>query len=191
MPTPHTAPDATDPDPDPSLGFERLFPSLNSLLSTHEAAKRAGISLVYTTEELHSARDIGEKAEAELHSMRELMRRLTERSASYEEAFKVHDSAMAPIKRIPTELLERILLASLGIPNRGEEVLSLDVHLHYDKVTQTTGGVWALREVCHQWKVLVESSPRMWTSLYIDFGPPTLPSLDLVKTYLERSGTQP
>jgi hypothetical protein len=175
------------------LGFEKLFPSLHSLLSIHNTAKHDGTSLVYTDEELGSALDIGRKAEAELHSMRELIQKLTQQSASCEEALKFHSSATAPIRRIPTEILERILLATLGIPNNGESALSLDTHFEYGNVIQTDAGVWILRQVCRRWKILVDSSPRMWTCLHLEFGPfdSKLPSLGIVQAYLKRSSTLP
>jgi hypothetical protein len=187
MSTSSTAHDNTDL----ILGFEKLFPSLHSLLSIHNAAKRDGISLVYTDEELSSALVIGRKAEAEVHALRELIQKLAQQSASCEEALKAHSSAMAPMNRVPTEILERILLATLGIPNSGEDALSLDTQFEYSNAICTDAGVWALRKVCRRWRTLVDSSPRMWTCFHLEFNSIVCPSLDVVQAYLKRSGTLP
>jgi hypothetical protein len=66
------------------------------------------------------------------------------------------------------------MFAALGIPNREDEhlyrgglPLLIERHPAPYYATAKHAGPWLLRNVCYQWRTLVESSPRMWSHIFI------------------------
>jgi hypothetical protein len=108
---------------------------------------------------------------------------------------------MSLVSVLPTELLERIMFAALGIPDREDEHLCRGLPLlveHHPQhkahrapyyATKKHTGPWSLRNVCHQWRTLVESSPRMWSHIFIDDFHSR--HAETLKAFLAYSGSSP
>jgi hypothetical protein len=108
---------------------------------------------------------------------------------------------MSLVSVLPTELLERIMFAALGIPDRDDQHVyrglpllvqhhpHLKVHGAPYYATKKHTGPWSLRNVCHQWRTLVESSPRMWSHIFIDDFHSR--HAETLKAFLAYSGSSP
>jgi hypothetical protein len=101
----------------------------------------------------------------------------------------------SPISVLPADLPERIMFAALEIPNRGDErfyhgpPLLIECHPAPYYATSRHAGPWLFRNVCYQWRTLVESSPRMWSHIFIKDCHSNSRHTETLKTFISYSGS--
>ncbi|KAJ7473788.1 hypothetical protein B0H11DRAFT_1336314 [Mycena galericulata] len=92
--------------------------------------------------------------------------------------------ALAPIRRIPTEILQHIFLCYADL--LGDNPPCIDVK----------GGVWILGHICSYWRAVALSTPDLWTACAFSCYPHKRPrgccdAPSLVRTWFERAGRRP
>ncbi|KAF5381412.1 hypothetical protein D9757_009071 [Collybiopsis confluens] len=89
-------------------------------------------------------------------------------------------SLLSPVRKLPTELLEQIFSSACGY----------GLKLHRSRIQTMTID---LSQVCSYWRAIVQSSPRLWSGLWIDLsiysGHEAMTKMILL--YLERSWDAP
>ncbi|KDQ27363.1 hypothetical protein PLEOSDRAFT_1026266, partial [Pleurotus ostreatus PC15] len=62
---------------------------------------------------------------------------------------------LAPIRRIPPEILAEIFVATI-------DDTTLCDPLDYDEMP------WLLGRVCHSWRMVTESTPKLWSRIRVE-----------------------
>jgi hypothetical protein len=180
---------------------EPTCPALRDMSSHCAAQTRRHLSDTNTTLDDHTllhARESAQKSEVELTSLQEHiwdlraeLGRLTKQVYRYEQCLHDQKAAISAIRRFPAELICRIMLLALGIPNPEDDEPSeprLRV-IPYD-VSDCDLGPWPLSQVCRSWRNVALGFPRMWSCVRVrfrkNFSPPPL---ELLQAYLNRSGS--
>lgn len=98
---------------------------------------------------------------------------------------KNHIALVAPIRRLPSEILSEIFLHCMDPKGFGPEY-DFREQPCLDKMPLLLG------EICSRWRSIALSTPRLWASLSLSIRPKYLNSdTKLAKTWLSRSGTCP
>ena len=77
-------------------------------------------------------------------------------------ASTIGKAIMAPIRKIPLEILAEILFQC--IPHFTPDLVHVKEHLHPQNVCKLLGSV------CKEWRTIVNETPRLWSSLFINCG---------------------
>ena len=77
-------------------------------------------------------------------------------------ASTIGKAIMAPIRKIPVEILAEILFQC--IPLFTPDLMHEKEHLHPQNVCKLIGSV------CREWRTIVNETPRLWSSLFINCG---------------------
>jgi hypothetical protein len=76
------------------------------------------------------------------------------------------------IRHLPMEVLQRIMLDALGIPEDSHQAppLGIDVcSYRAHGIIRKRSMSWVLSQVCHFWRAAALSFPKMWTSITMSF----------------------
>lgn len=100
---------------------------------------------------------------------------LTDEREMLQKCVDEHESALSPMRRLPTEIVSEIFLSSLT----SEASDSLDA----------AKGPWRLGKVCSRWRRIVNSYPKFWSSLIIEVDDIHLftNAITMLETWLLRS----
>jgi hypothetical protein len=122
---------------------------------------------------------------------------LQELATQSESAISQQSFICSAIRRFPTELSARIMHLTLdiddwelddgdqNIPFKDGDIIS------YCDVMDTTNGAWALSQVCQKWRDITLSYPRLWSRISVEFPFRNHLPLELIDTFLDRSGSCP
>ncbi|KAK7019545.1 hypothetical protein R3P38DRAFT_2713639 [Favolaschia claudopus] len=108
-------------------------------------------------------RDLQEKIALEITRMRMDLMRLEREELHASRHIKLCQFALAPIRRIPPEVLSQIFL---------EFVALLE---HENQITNIRNGVWLLTHICSYWRAVALSTPAIWATCHFQCGRPLGP----------------
>ncbi|KAJ7123304.1 hypothetical protein C8R43DRAFT_1241181 [Mycena crocata] len=92
----------------------------------------------------------------ELARLETLIQDLSARRDKIEESIQLHQAVLAPVRRLPDDVLQDIFLACLPT--------------HRNAVMSTREAPLLLCRVCRTWRALALATPRIWASLHIHLG---------------------
>ncbi|KAJ7728880.1 hypothetical protein B0H16DRAFT_1470269 [Mycena metata] len=128
---------------------------------------------------LHTARALKDSLSLEITQLRmQLMRMEREEMHATRHILRC-EFALAPIRRIPPEVLSQIFLCYSDL--LGDSHDCLDV----------AHGVWLLGHICSHWRAVALSTPELWTSCNFSCRRGKRNALALVDVRLERTKTRP
>ncbi|KAF4567239.1 hypothetical protein EYR36_010857 [Pleurotus pulmonarius] len=142
-------------------------PSQGQRDDARRGAERAGHSLTLLEAELQAA-------ESYIVHVREARRKVQEHFAQYK-------TVLAPIRRIPSEILAEIFVATI-------DDARLCDPLDNDEMP------WLLGRVCHSWKLVSESTPKLWSRIRVELkfvSPLATRSRCLIHTFIQRAAQHP
>ncbi|KAJ8088268.1 hypothetical protein PM082_022340 [Marasmius tenuissimus] len=105
-----------------------------------------------------------------------------------EEAVKHRRSWIAPVRSLPTEVLEEIFYCACCADNPLGYALCVQ---RAENARARTGPVLKLGLVCYWWRMVVHSSPRLWASMLVNIISVTSQVREMVDFYLMKSGHYP
>ncbi|KAJ7466020.1 hypothetical protein FB451DRAFT_1041286, partial [Mycena latifolia] len=85
--------------------------------------------------------------------------------------------ALAPVRRVPLEILAHIFLCYTNLLGKVESV-------------EVKNGVWILGHICSYWRAVALSTPDLWTS-FRSLSPSHEGAPPLVQAWLDRAGNRP
>ncbi|KAK7042926.1 hypothetical protein VNI00_008662 [Paramarasmius palmivorus] len=161
---------------------------LNQLPSETEAAQTRAY-LEVEVEELGLLEQEVERVGRELKELkkhRDKIRQKVQRRRSW----------LSPIRRLSLEILGKIFaFACLGdLPDHFSLVIRSDTHSSRSDSSlpkRSIATTCRLSQVCHHWRNIITSSPRLWSSLSLDVTDMKDNHADLVALYLTRSAEHP
>ncbi|KII95968.1 hypothetical protein PLICRDRAFT_234457 [Plicaturopsis crispa FD-325 SS-3] len=147
-----------------------------NLLVANDAPSPADIPLIHQDTHLTEARMSALDAEAaavdfEIAQLHDIATQLASTRTALQNRLDRNHGALSALLRLPSELLAHIFLDCLP-----------------DDASRRPATVLRLGSVCSRWWAVAQSTPRLWTSMYLGRrGPP----LDAAVTWLRRSGGLP
>ncbi|KIY62750.1 hypothetical protein CYLTODRAFT_319223, partial [Cylindrobasidium torrendii FP15055 ss-10] len=76
-----------------------------------------------------------------------------------EDAIRARRHVLAPVRRLPTEILRQIFLLTVNhIPERSAEANGVDWWSFKDPECT----LWAMELVCQQWRAVAMGYPQLW-----------------------------
>jgi hypothetical protein len=157
-------------------GLSALYPTLDHLTSRYSNQEITNHSTILDNDEHEAARQLAMKAETELSALRthigDLISHLgmLRREAEHFKDALAHKTTISPIRILPPELISRIMLATLNIPEEDDLVVSLNPSYSRPLLPSTdcTSSPWALSQVCHTWREIALGCSPIWCHLYFD-----------------------
>ncbi|KAJ7178299.1 hypothetical protein C8R46DRAFT_672388 [Mycena filopes] len=154
-----------------------LAPEISRLLYNNDP--RADYQVAEITNSLSIARNLKEDLSLKVTQLRmELMRREREELHATRH-IALCEFALAPVRRIPPELLSQIFLCYGDL--LGEDYDCLDVK----------HGVWLLGHICSHWRTVARSTPELWNWCAFSCDSQKRNALALVETRLKLTGNRP
>ncbi|KAJ8695909.1 hypothetical protein PTI98_005820 [Pleurotus ostreatus] len=119
--------------------------------------------------------------EAELQAAESYIVHVREARRKVQEHLSQHKTILAPIRRIPSEILAEIFVATI-------DDTTLCDPLDYDEMP------WLLGRVCHSWRMVTESTPKLWSRIRVELkfvSPLATRSRRLIDTFIQRAAQHP
>ncbi|KAJ7732714.1 hypothetical protein B0H16DRAFT_1893022 [Mycena metata] len=152
-------------------------------LEAEVAAARASLgSLIerraQMAEEPEPASDALEKFDADIENARSVLKGLLKEREDTHDTLEAHRTILSPIRRIPPEVLGEIFWYCL--PREA-----------FVKPSPTLSPL-LLTQISSNWRCVALATPSLWTSLAINLSISScLPKLELIRTWIARSGSCP
>ncbi|KAF5332933.1 hypothetical protein D9758_015966 [Tetrapyrgos nigripes] len=120
-----------------------------------------------------------ERYDTEIGAITQILNKLQEQRKTLHRYTDEHKSLLAPVRRLPAELLSEIFAFAIC----PEGLTIYPGHVGAPTLT--------LSHTCNVWRNIVYSRPTLWSCLNIDFGNSTPRTMLLLQQYLDRSGNVP
>jgi hypothetical protein len=181
------------------------YPTLEHLCSDQVLTKNISDIRSRRVREPITAANMTRTADIELASIRRHIQEMRDHldllqclAGRYESALSVYKYSTSVLYHFPNELLERIMLSTLDIPEAEDEIIGLNLNIGSPGyiVRDTRRGPWVLAQVCHAWRLVALACPRLWSCMHLNMPPSSEYrddelGKDCLQTYFHRSGSYP
>ncbi|KAJ6537793.1 hypothetical protein B0H19DRAFT_962061, partial [Mycena capillaripes] len=154
-----------------------LPPDISRLLYTNDP--RVDYQVAEIANSLGIARTLKDRLGLQITQMRMDLMRLEREELHATRHISRCEFALAPIRRIPTEILSEIFLCYVDL--LGDKHECMDVK----------HGVWLLAHICSYWRVVALSTPELWTSCNFTCERACKNAHALVRSWLHHAGNRP
>lgn len=155
-----------------------LPPDITRLLYNNDP--RVDYQVAEITSSLGIARSLKSELASQVTEMRMNLLRLEREELHAARHIERCEFALAPIRRIPTEILGQIFLCYVDLLS--DKTVCVDVK----------GGVWILGHICSYWRAVALSTPQLWTTCAFYCGTRQLNDAPaLVGAWFERARERP
>ncbi|KAK0185213.1 hypothetical protein F5146DRAFT_198914 [Armillaria mellea] len=164
----------------PFLHDLSCFGSFDNYLNTNEPLPEAEATRLRHTI-LQDMSDEMTRLNSEMERVQSLMEEIEKERELLQARIKRYTALISPVRRLPPEILMEIF----------DLVLSSD---QWSLFLRLNEGPWLLGRICSQWRQVINSTPRLWTTFRIVYGIESsakccpIGAVDLLKTAIARCG---
>ncbi|KAJ7608585.1 hypothetical protein DFH06DRAFT_1248000 [Mycena polygramma] len=154
-----------------------LPPEINRLLNSNDP--RVDYQVEAITNSLGIARSLKGELGLQITQLRMELMRLEREELHATRHISRCVFALAPIRRVPTEILREIFLSYADLLGDSHECVDVK------------DGIWLLSHICSYWRVVALSTPELWTSCNFRCEKQCKDAPALVGAWLRHAGTRP
>ncbi|KAK0222572.1 hypothetical protein EDD85DRAFT_260118 [Armillaria nabsnona] len=165
----------------PFLDDLSCFGSFANYLNTNEPLPETEATRLRHTV-LKDMSDEMTRLNSEMERVRSLMGEIEKKRELLQTRIKRYTALISPVRRLPPEILAEIF----------GWVLESN---HWPLFLKLNKGPWLLGRICSQWRHVINSTPRLWTTFRIVYGMESsanccpIGAVELLKTAISRCGT--
>ncbi|KAK7038399.1 hypothetical protein R3P38DRAFT_2615565 [Favolaschia claudopus] len=154
---------------------------INRLLHTNDPRVDYQVDAIKNS--LGVALDLKEKIALQITHMRMDLMRLEREELHATRHIKLCDFALAPVRRMPPEVLSHIFLQYVALLEEEDS--------NEPQITNIRNGVWVLTRICSYWRAVAITTPALWSTCRFRCGMKQKHTVDIVHEWLNRARTHP